>query len=160
MGYIDEVLKIKSAKAMEKHIIKITAIEVMCIKMPDVVRVIWAVDNKLHHYDIKGSVIYVIQEEALNLAIQTVLDSVKPPKKELSDSMKDFIEKMGMTEKWVEVEDSIAITKRIYEDKLTPFHSGNSLHISEDRYLIDGITYRLLYAIGYGGEPDVEQLIK
>lgn len=160
MGYIDEVLKIKSAKAMEKHIIKITAIEVMCIKMPDVVRVIWAVDNKLHHYDIKGSVIYVIQEDALNVAIQTVLDSVKPPKKEISDSMKKFFEKMGMNEKWVEVEDSIAIRKRIYEDKLTPFHSTNSLHISEDRYLIDGITYRLLYAIGYSGEPDVEQLIK
>jgi len=78
MGYIDEVFKIKSAKSMEKHITKITAIEVMCIKMADVVRVIWAVDNKLHHYDIKGSVIYIIKEDALQLAVQTVLDSVKP----------------------------------------------------------------------------------
>jgi hypothetical protein len=160
MGYIDEVFKIKSAKAMEKHITKITAIEVMCIKMADVVRVIWAVDNKLHHYDIKGSVIYIIKEDALQLAVQTVLDSVKPPKKELSESMKEFIEKMGMDEKWVEVEDAVEIRRRIYEDKLVPFDSSNSLHISEDRYLIDGVTYRLLYSIGYGAEPDVEQLIK
>ena len=77
MGYIDDLYKIKSAKAMEKYITKITAIEVMCIKMADVVRVIWAVNNKLHHYDIKGHVIYVIEEEALQQAVQFVLDSVK-----------------------------------------------------------------------------------
>jgi hypothetical protein len=158
MGYIDEVFKIKSAKAMEKHITKITAIEVMCIKMADVVRVIWAVDNKLHHYDIKGSVIYIIKEDALQLAVQTVLDSVKPVIKELPDSMANFFKKMGMDENWVEVEDAVEIRRRIYEDKLVPFDSSNSLHISEDRYIIDGATYRLLYAIGYEGEPDVERL--
>lgn len=58
MGYIDAVYGIKSAKQMEKHITKITAIEVMCIKMADVVRVIWANENKLNHYDIKAHVIY------------------------------------------------------------------------------------------------------
>ena len=78
MGYIDDLYKIKSAKAMEKYITKITAIEVMCIKMADVVRVIWAVDNKLNHYDIKGHVIYVIKDEELQQAVQFVLDSVKP----------------------------------------------------------------------------------
>lgn len=77
MGYIDELYGIKSAKAMEKHITKITAIDVMCIKMADVVRVIWAVDNKLHHYDIKGHVIYIIKDDELQLAVQSVLDSVK-----------------------------------------------------------------------------------
>jgi hypothetical protein len=75
MEYIDDKFKIKSAKAMEKHITKISAIEVMCIKMADVVRVIWAVDNKLHHYDIKGSVIYIIKEDALQKAVDTVMDS-------------------------------------------------------------------------------------
>lgn len=77
MGYIDTLYGIKSAKAMEKHITKITAIDVMCIKMVDVVRVIWAIDNKLCHYDIKGHVIYIIEEEALQEAVQFVLDSVK-----------------------------------------------------------------------------------
>ena len=75
MEYIDDKFKIKSAKAMEKHITKITAIEVMCIKMADVVRVIWAVDNKPHHYDIKGSVIYIIKEDALQKAVDAVMDS-------------------------------------------------------------------------------------
>lgn len=160
MGYIDEVFKIKSAKAMEKHITKITAIDVMCIKMADVVRVIWAVDNKLHHHDVKGSVIYIIKEDALQEAVQSVLDSVKPPKKELSESMREFIEKMGMNEKWVEVEDAVEIRRRVYEDKLVPIDSRNSLHITEDRYVIDGITYRLLHGIGYEGEPDIEKLVK
>ena len=75
MDYIDDKYKIKSAKGVEKHITKITAVEVMCIKMADVVRVIWAVDNKLHHYDIKGSVIYIIKEDALQKAVDTVMDS-------------------------------------------------------------------------------------
>lgn len=161
MGYIDETLKIKSAKAVEKHIRKITAIDVMCIKMPDVVRVIWAVDNKLHHYDISGSVIYIIKEDALQKAVDAVLDSVAPPKKEITDFgfMSEFIEKMN-TEKWVEVDNPEAIRDKIYIEKLSPFESSNSLHISEDRYMIDGTTYRLLYAIGYSEEPDVERLIK
>jgi hypothetical protein len=73
--YIDDKFKIKSVKAMEKHITKITAVEVMCIKMADVVRVIWAVDNKLNHYDIKGSVIYVIKEDALQKAVDAVMNS-------------------------------------------------------------------------------------
>lgn len=77
MAYIDDKFKIKSARAMEKHITKITNIEVMCIKMADVVRVIWAKDNKLNHFDIKASVIYVIQEEELQEAIDAVVDSFK-----------------------------------------------------------------------------------
>lgn len=77
MSYIDEKFKIKSAKAMEKHITKITAIEVMCIKMADVVRVIWAMDNKLNHFDIKASVIYVIKEEQLQEAVDAVMGTLK-----------------------------------------------------------------------------------
>jgi len=77
MGYIDDIFKIKSAKAMENHITKITNIEVMCIKMADVVRVIWAKDNKLNHFDIKASVIYVIKEEALQEAVDAIITSFK-----------------------------------------------------------------------------------
>lgn len=77
MGYIDDRFKIKSARAMEKHINKITNIEVMCIKMADVVRILWAKDNKLNHFDIKASVIYVIQEEELQEAVDAVMDSFK-----------------------------------------------------------------------------------
>ena len=77
MGYIDDKFKIKSARAMEKHITWITGIEVMCIKMADVVRVIWAKDNKLNHFDIKASVIYVIKEEALQEAIDAVMTTFK-----------------------------------------------------------------------------------
>ena len=77
MSYIDEKFKIKSAKAMQKHITKITAIEVMCIKMADVVRVIWAMDNKLNHFDIKASVIYVIKEEQLQEAVDAVMGTLK-----------------------------------------------------------------------------------
>lgn len=161
MGYIDEVFKIKSAKAMEKHITKITAIDVMCIKMADVVRVIWAVDNKLHHHDVKGSVIYVIKEDALQEAVQSVLDSVKPPKKELSESMRNFIEEMGINETWERVENTSQIRQRVYEDKIVPFESNNSLHIIENKYLVDGETYRFVSYIGfYGGEPEIDKLVK
>ena len=77
MAYIDEKYKIKTAKAMEKHITKVTGIEVMCIKMADVVRVIWAVDNKLNHFDIKACVIYVIKEKELQEAVDAVTASFK-----------------------------------------------------------------------------------
>lgn len=75
MDYIDDKYKIKTAKGVEKHIRKITAVEVMCIKMADVVRVIWALDNKLHYYDISGSVIYIIKEDALQKAVDAVMTS-------------------------------------------------------------------------------------
>lgn len=41
-----------------------------------------------------------------------------------------------------------------------PISTDSSLHITEERYIVDGETYRLLYAIGYTGNPDVEILIK
>lgn len=160
MEYIDKKFGIKTTKAMEKHIFKLTAIKVMCIKLSDVVRVIWAVDNKLHHYEIEASVIYIIKEDALEQAVQAVLDSVKP-KVKVSDSMQDFIKRMRMDEVWERVENPIPIRQRVYEDKLVPFESHDSLHIIEDRYLIDGETYRFISAIGFnGGEPEIEKLIQ
>ena len=96
MNYIDVKYGIKTTKAMEKHITKITAIDVMCIKMADVVRVLWAVENKLHHHDIKASVIYIIKEEELDKAIDSVLDSVKSLTKDSSTSMEEFSKRMGV----------------------------------------------------------------
>jgi len=56
-------------------------------------------------------------------------------------------------ETWKEIETDIDFS--IYE----PISKRNSLHIYEERYEIEGKTYRLLYAIGYEGEPLVEVLL-
>ncbi len=55
-------------------------------------------------------------------------------------------------ETWKEIETDIDFSK--YE----PISTSSSLHIYEERYEIDGKTYRLLYAIGYDGEPLIEVL--
>jgi len=57
------------------------------------------------------------------------------------------------TGEWVEAETDIDFSK--YE----PISMSNSLHIYEERYEIDGKTYRLLYAIGYEGNPLIEILL-
>jgi hypothetical protein len=86
---------------------------------------------------------------------------VKPPKKELSESMRKFIEEMGMNEVWERVENPSQIRQRVYEDKIVPFESNNSLHIIENKYLVDGETYRFVSYIGfYGGEPEIDKLVK
>ena len=56
-------------------------------------------------------------------------------------------------EDWKEIETDIDFSK--YE----PISTSNSLHIYEERYEIDGKTYRLLYAIGYNEEPLIEELL-
>jgi hypothetical protein len=76
MGYIDEVFGIKSAKALEKYIYKITAKEVMVIKMANSLRIIWGLDNKLHTYDIDAITIYIVEEEELHKATDFILDSL------------------------------------------------------------------------------------
>lgn len=43
--------------------------------------------------------------------------------------------------------------------KLTPSTTSNSLHISEERYIVGEDEYRLLYTIG-GSEPSIEKLKK
>lgn len=158
MSYIDKLHGIKSAKGIEKYITKITGVEVMVIKVADYIRVIWAVENKLQHHDIKGSVIYVIKDEALTNAINSVMESFKPKTNLSPDSMKEFLEKMGMNEEWEIISNPDIILNRIDVDKLSPFNSRVSLHIIEDRYLIDNDTYRVISTIGSNNE-DVEKLI-
>jgi hypothetical protein len=73
-------------------------------------------------------------------------------------SKKSFIEewdeKYG---KWETIEDEteyntiIGLTK-----ELEPSSTSGSLHIHQENYLIDGKTYRLLYAIGYDYPPTIE----
>lgn len=56
-------------------------------------------------------------------------------------------------ETWKEVKTDIDFSK------YNPISTGSSLHIYEERYEIEGKTYRLLYAIGYDGEPLIEVLM-
>ena len=57
-------------------------------------------------------------------------------------------------ETWIEMETDIDFSQ------YNPIHSGGSLHIQEDRYFINGETWRLLYYIGdVSGEPLIEKLI-
>ena len=57
-------------------------------------------------------------------------------------------------ETWKEVQTDIDFSK------YKPFKTSNSLHIYEERYEIDGETYRLLYAIEYDEDPIVEILVR
>jgi hypothetical protein len=56
-------------------------------------------------------------------------------------------------ETWKDIETDIDFSK--YQ----PISTSSSLHIHEEIYSIEGKTYRLLYAIGYEGKPNVEILI-
>jgi len=57
-------------------------------------------------------------------------------------------------DQWVEIETDIDFTDE------TPFETHNSLHIYEERYVIENETYRLLYVIGDNSEPLIEKLKK
>jgi hypothetical protein len=76
MGYIDEKYGIKTAKALEKHIYKLTAKEVMVMKTADHLKLIWALGDKLHTHKIDAHVIYTVQEKELDEAIKVVMDSM------------------------------------------------------------------------------------
>lgn len=52
---------------------------------------------------------------------------------------------------WEEVETEIDF------DSLEPISTSNSLHVYSEEYEVDGYIYRLLYAIGYEGEPTIER---
>jgi hypothetical protein len=76
MGYIDKKFGIKSAKSLEKYIKTITAKEVMVIKMANSLRLIWALGDDLHTYDIEAHVIYIVEEEELHKATDFILVSL------------------------------------------------------------------------------------
>jgi hypothetical protein len=69
MGYIDEELGIKSAKSLEKYLSKELDRDLIVLKTPEYLRVIWAIDSKLFTYDIKAHVIYVVHTEEIERAI-------------------------------------------------------------------------------------------
>lgn len=70
------------------------------------------------------------------------------------DSMKEWV-KNYFKEQWLEIDSDIDFTK--YE----PVYTSNSLHIYEEKYEIEGDTYRLLYSISESNsKPTVEILNK
>ena len=61
----------------------------------------------------------------------------------------------------MELETWTVVDSTIDFSKLEPVSTGNSLHIYEERYEVNGETYRLLYAIGdRDNKPQVEKLVK
>lgn len=83
MGYIDKEFGIKTAKGLEKHLKTIIGRDIIVLKVPDSLRVIWSVNDKLLTYDIKGSVIYVIKTEQVFDAITFIIESIKSQNKSL-----------------------------------------------------------------------------
>ena len=57
-------------------------------------------------------------------------------------------------EKWENVETDIDFNKH------NPISTSHSLHIYEERYIVDNETYRLLYLIGNDADPNIEKLIE
>ena len=81
MGYLDRELGIKSVSGIKKYLTKHFKdkgypLELDCVKVASSVRCFWAINNKLHQYDMKGSVIYVIKVEDLNELIETIQKSL------------------------------------------------------------------------------------
>jgi len=72
MGYIDKELNIKTAKALGKYISKETNKDIMVIKVANHLKVIWAIDSKLHTHNINASVIYIVSEAQVNEAIKVI----------------------------------------------------------------------------------------
>lgn len=58
-----------------------------------------------------------------------------------------------LKETWEEIETNIDFCK------YRPISTGGSLHIYEERYCVNGKTYRLLYPIGYEAAPIVQILL-
>ena len=82
MGYLDRELGIKSVSGIKKHVTKHFSdknvrVELDCVKVANSVRTFWAIDNNLHKHDMKGSVIYVMQESDLNDLIKAIEESLK-----------------------------------------------------------------------------------
>ena len=78
---------------------------------------------------------------------------LKPVKHEAKVEVSDFVKNY---EVWEPCSTNIQI---LTFDK-EPIETSNSLHIYEEKYEIDGETYRMLYAIGEDGPPTVEKLKK
>lgn len=77
MGKYLSDLGIKSVISLQKHIIKETGREVICVKNDSGVKIIWCYNNSLHSSHIDASVIYVIQEHQVTKVIKEIKDSIE-----------------------------------------------------------------------------------
>ena len=83
MGYLDTTLGIKSVNGIKKYLTKHfkdkgVDVSLDCVKVANSVRIFWAINNYLHHYDMKNSfVLYVIKEDELNATINAIEESLK-----------------------------------------------------------------------------------
>lgn len=77
MGKYLSDLGIKSVISLQKHIIKETGREVICVKNDSGVKIIWCYNNSLHSSHIDASVIYVIQEHQVTKVINEIKNSIK-----------------------------------------------------------------------------------
>ena len=93
--------------------------------------------------------------EAYNIDLNKELGftHLKPVKHEAKVEISDFVKNYEI---WEPCSTNIQI---LTFDK-EPTETSNSLHIYEEKYVIDGETYRLLYVIGEDGPPTVEKLKK
>lgn len=69
--------------SLQKHIIKETGRDVICVKEASGVKNIWCYNNSLLSSYIQASVIYVIQEHQVTKVIKEIKDSIKNPKVDL-----------------------------------------------------------------------------
>ena len=76
MGYIDGKLGIKTNEDLAKYLSDRFERDIMVVMIDNSLKIIWAVDDKLHTYDVQHRVVYVIMEDALNIAILTIRDSL------------------------------------------------------------------------------------
>lgn len=81
MGYLDRELGIKSVSGIKKYVSnhfknKGLPVELDCVKVANSVRTFWAISDKLYTHDMKGSVIYVMQEHQLEELIQAIDNTI------------------------------------------------------------------------------------
>lgn len=102
--------------------------------------------NGMHQINFENGCIYLKQE------IENKIKKLYSENKS-QNSVQEWI-KEYFKEQWEEITDTDTdIDFKLY----IPISTSNSLHIYEERYLINDITYRLLYEIG-GDVPTIEKL--
>jgi hypothetical protein len=75
MGKYLSDLGIKTAASLQKHIIKETGRDVICVKEASGVKIVWCYSNSLHSSHIEASVIYVIQEHQITKVIKEIKET-------------------------------------------------------------------------------------
>jgi hypothetical protein len=75
MGKYLSDLGIKTAASLQKHIIKESGRDVICVKEASGVKIIWCYSNSLLSSHIEASVIYVIQEHQVTKVIKEIKET-------------------------------------------------------------------------------------